>query len=173
VVGIFNFKELIKFKGRPDSFNILSFCHEPLYVPEKVSIGSLFEQMRVKQSHMAIIVDEFGATQGIITLEDIIERIFGLIHDEYDEEAVQPIVRISDTEFEVRGRASLDELAVAVGVRFPEEVTRKVDTVNGLITLLKGDFPENRDEFVFQNLVFSVEKSQGMRASKVRIKLKH
>jgi putative hemolysin len=173
VVGIFNFKELIKFKGRPDSFNILSFCHEPLYVPEKVSIGSLFEQMRVKQSHMAIIVDEFGATQGIITLEDIIERIFGLIHDEYDEEAVQPIVRISDTEFEVRGRASLDELAVAVGVRFPEEVTRKVDTVNGLITLLKGDFPEYRDEFEFQNLVFSVEKSQGMRASKVRIKLKH
>jgi CBS domain containing-hemolysin-like protein len=140
-----------------------------MYVPESVSIGILFDQMKLKKTHMAIVVDEFGATAGIITLEDIIERIFGLIHDEYDEESIRTIQKISENEYEVRGRTALEDLEVAFDMKFPEEINRQVNTVNGLITLLKGDFAQKRDEITYENLVFKVEKIKGMRAAKVRV----
>ncbi|MGM0600981.1 MAG: hemolysin family protein [Candidatus Rifleibacteriota bacterium] len=170
VAGIFNFKELLNLKEKDlQNFNILDYCHEPLFVPESVSIGILFDQMKLKKTHMAIVVDEFGATAGIITLEDIIERIFGLIHDEYDEESIRTIEKISENEYEVKGRTALEDIEVALDMKFPEDINRQVNTVNGLITLLKGDFAQKRDEIPYKNLIFKVEKIKGMRAAKIRV----
>ncbi len=172
IVGIFNIKELLSKRiCHDDNFKITEHCHIPFYAPESMSVGMLFESMRLKKIHIAIIVDEFGTAAGLITLEDIIERIFGLIHDEYDEESVLTIKKISDQEFEVRGRAALEELEVFTGIEFPNQITRKNNTVNGLLTYLKGDFPKERDKIVFERLTFTVEQTQGLRAAKVRVSI--
>jgi CBS domain containing-hemolysin-like protein len=172
VVGIFNIKELLS-KGicHDDNFIITEHCHTPFYAPESMSVGMLFESMRLKKIHISIIIDEYGTASGLITLEDIIERIFGLIHDEYDEETVQTIKKINEKEFEVRGRAALEELEVHVGIEFPKQITRKNNTVNGLLTYIKGDFPKERDKIVFENLTFRVEQAQGLRATKIRVSI--
>lgn len=170
IVGIFNIKELLTLTDEQQrNFDILRHCHEPFFAPEKVKIGQLLDQMKSRKMHICVIVDEFGATAGIITLEDIIERVFGLIHDEYDEEATQTIRKIDEHNFEIRGRASLEEVEVALEIEFAEEIKRKVDTVNGLITMLKDDFPKEREEIRYQSLVFKVVQTKGMRASLLRV----
>ncbi len=170
IVGIFNIKELLTLTDEQQrNFDIQRHCHEPFFAPEKVKIGQLLDQMKSRKMHICVIVDEFGATAGIITLEDIVERVFGLIHDEYDEEATQTIRKIDENHFEVRGRASLEEVEVALDIEFAEEIKRKVDTINGLVTMLKDDFPKEREEIRYENLLFRVIQTKGMRASLLSI----
>ena len=170
ISGIFNIKELLLLENEQiNDFQLLKHCHEPFFAPETVPIGQLFDQMKSRKTHFCVVIDEFGATAGIITLEDIIERVFGLIHDEYDEEATQTIKRVGEGQFEIRGRASLDELEVALEFEFNDEIKRTVDTVNGLITMLKDDFPKEKDEIGFENIVFRVDKTNGMRATRITV----
>lgn len=170
IAGIFNIKEMLTMSDEAQrNFDILRHCHEPFFAPEKVKIGQLLDQMKSRKMHICVIVDEFGGTAGIITLEDIIERVFGLIHDEYDEEATQTIKKIDEKHFEVRGRASLEEIEVALEVEFDAEIKRTVDTVNGLVTLIKEDFPKEKEEIRYENLLFKVVQTKGMRASLLTI----
>jgi CBS domain containing-hemolysin-like protein len=177
VAGIFNFKELLSLchqshASYDSNFNILDHCHEPFFVPESVQIGQLFDSMKQKKTHMAVVVDEFGQTSGIVTLEDIIERVFGLIHDEYDEESVQTIEKINEHEYMLKGRTSIEDLENTLGYKLPEEVSSRINTVNGLLTYIKGDFPEKREKISLDNIEFRVEEVKKMRATRIRALIK-
>ncbi len=171
VVGVFNFKELFKLDWKkPEDFSISRMMLKPLYIPENVEIGVLLERMRLKRTHMAVVVDEFGSTSGIITMEDIVERLFGLIDDEYDIEEPQVVKSHENGEFEVQGTISLQDLSGTLRVAFPEEIRRQVNTLNGFLTWIKGDFPKKKEKIVWEKYTFTVKDMDGHRAGKIIIR---
>lgn len=173
IVGILNYKELIKLEPEDyKKFKIENVMQQPLFVPENVPIGELLERMRSTQNHMAVVVDEFGSTAGIITLEDIIERLFGMINDEYDSEHITHMHTHSNGDYEALGTISLHELGTQLGVSFPEEARKQANTLNGFLTFLKGDFLKTKDKFAWNNYVFTVKKIDGHVAEKVIIRKK-
>lgn len=174
IVGIFNYKELIKLETSDYSkFKLDHFMQPPLFVPENVEIGELLERMKTSRSHMAIVVDEFGSTAGIITLEDIVERLFGLIDDEYDVEVhVSNFFKHSNGDYEVPGSLPLHDLSTALSITIPEEARRQANTLNGFLTFLKGDFLKTKDKFSWGGLTFTVKKIDGLVAEKVLIRKK-
>lgn len=173
IVGVFNFKELFRLEpNRPGDFSIGRLMLKPLYVPENVAIGELLERMKSRRTHMAVVVDEFGSTAGIITMEDIVERLFGLIDDEYDSGESSIVKNNENGEIEVAGTISLQDLSTSLQIEFPEEVRRQVNTLNGFLTWLKGDFPKKKEKIFWNNYSFKIREVDGHRAERVVIKKK-
>ena len=139
-------------------------CHEPYFVPETKPISELLREMQANQQHMAIVVDEFGGTAGIVTIEDLIEEIVGEIVDEFDDE--EPMVIEVDGEFLVDARLGVDDLAALVGTDLPSD---EWDTVGGLVLELAGRVPEEGERFDHDGLTFTTMEVQGRRVAKVRV----
>lgn len=139
-------------------------CHEPYFVPETKPISELLKEMQANQQHMAIVVDEFGGTAGIVTIEDLIEEIVGEIVDEYDDE--EPMVVEIDGEFLVDARLGVDDLAALVGVDLPSD---EWDTVGGLVLELAGRVPEEGERFDHDGLTFTPISVRGRRVARVRV----
>ena len=132
---------------------IASLMREPLFVPESMGVIDLLARMRAERIHLAIVVDEFGGTEGLLTIEDIVEEIVGDIEDEHDDEAVGMLTPLDDGLWEADARIELDELAEAVDARLVAE-DDDVDTLGGLIFLLAGHIPAKGE---------TVEHSSGWR----------
>jgi putative hemolysin len=170
VVGILYAKDLLPFlKGedkRPDLRNLL---RPPLFVPESMSIDDLLHQLQRRKVHIAIVLDEYGGTAGMVTIEDLLEEIVGEIQDEYDEE--EPMTeRLSDDEVRVDGRASVDDLGELFGVDLSQlEDSEEYDTVGGLVYHRIGGVPRPGDlvEIEEQALTLRVESTDGRRVAKV------
>jgi CBS domain containing-hemolysin-like protein len=139
-------------------------CHAPYFVPETKPISELLKEMQANQQHMAIVVDEFGGTAGIVTIEDLIEEIVGEIADEFDDE--EPMVVEIDGEFLVDARLGVDDLAALVGKDLPSD---EWDTVGGLVLELAGRVPEEGERFDHDGLTFTTTQVQGRRVAKVRV----
>jgi len=121
--------------------------------------------MQAKQMHLAIVVDEFGGTAGVVTIEDLLEEIVGEIVDEYDEEEPM-IVPLENGEVLVDARLDVDDLAQLLGIDFPEE---EWDTVGGLVLGLAGRVPAVGESFEYNDLVLTADDVQGRRVSQVRV----
>ncbi len=169
IVGIFNYKELLKVSPEEmETFKISDHMIKPLYIPENVLVGDLLERMRKTRCHMAIVLDEFSYTQGIVTMEDIQERVFGVINDEYDDN--QPEVKRTESGvMEYEGNKSLQELSEELGIEFPPKVRKRVNTLNGFLTDMKGNFLKENDKFYFDKYCFTVVKMAGFRAETISI----
>ena len=144
IVGILYAKDLLNAlaEGSTDA-GIFEFRRDPLFVPEVMRIAELFDLMKGGRVHMAIVVDEYGGTAGLVTLEDLLEEIVGEIQDEYDEET-PPIKQESDGSFLVEGQVNLEDLGDLLGDAFHAE---NVDTVAGLVLSLAGEFPGEGQTF--------------------------
>ncbi|MDD3001750.1 MAG: hemolysin family protein [Candidatus Riflebacteria bacterium] len=178
IIGVFNFKELLKIsKNDISTFSVAKNMIVPLYVPENVAIGELLERMRENCSHMAVVIDEYAATQGIITMEDIVERVFGVINDEYDEDVPQALINeeeklLKDGKIIVDGSITLQDLSEMLNVRFPVKITRRVNTLNGFLTFVKGDFPREKEKIFFDKYTFTIKEIDSHRVEKVLISKK-
>ncbi|EKD82439.1 MAG: hypothetical protein ACD_39C01297G0002 [uncultured bacterium] len=171
ILGVFNFKELVKLGPEDaDRFDLRKLMMQPLFVPENVAIGEVLERMKTSRKHMAVVVDEFGSTSGIVTFEDIVERVFGMINDEYDVESPVNVHSHTNGEHEVSGSISLQELSTALSLEFSEDERHQANTLNGLLTFLKGDFLREKDKIIRGNLDFIVKKIDGHVAEKVLIR---
>ncbi len=136
---------------------------EPYFVPEGKKIDDLLNEFQVKKMHMAIVVDEYGGTSGIVTLEDILEEIVGEIRDEFDHEA--PLVRkAGEGRYVVEGRTSLDDLGEMLGRELSSE---DVDTLGGFLYNLLGRVPEEGEEFEYEGMTFRIERLEGQRIAEV------
>ncbi len=140
-------------------------AHDAYFVPETKAISELLREMQAKQKHLAIVVDEFGGTAGVVTIEDLIEEIVGEIVDEYDEEETM-IVPLADGEFLVDARLDVDDLADTLEIQFPEE---EWDTVGGLVLGLAGRVPAVGESFEYNEFVLTTEEVQGRRVARVRV----
>ena len=135
------------------------------YVPESKPISDLLRELQKKKIHMAIVLDEYGGTAGLVTIEDLLEEIVGEIFDEYDlEEAMVEVV--GENAYRMDARADLDEVSEILGVEFPEKIA---DTIGGLVYNLVGHLPSVGEETSFRNLRFTVEKVMGRRILKILV----
>lgn len=141
VVGICYIKDLLPYVGRevPDFIKITDLMRSAYFVPETKKCSQLFTEMTERKVQIAIVLDEYGGTAGLITLEDLVESIVGNIQDEYDHEE-EEIHRMSETEFTVDGTASVDEISDLTGAQLPEG---DYDTIAGLVTEQLGRLPKS------------------------------
>ena len=141
VVGMVHIKDVFVASRDPNQDRSLkALMRTPLFVPESMGVLDLLARMRSERMHLAIIVDEFGGTEGLVTIEDVVEEIVGDIEDEHDEAEANRLVMLDDGLWEADARVELDELAEAVDARLISEED-EVDTLGGLIFLLAGRIP--------------------------------
>ena len=148
VIGMVHIRDLfaVLASGEQPPATIEAFIREPRYVPESMGVLDLLAEMQTTRTHMAIVLDEYSGTEGIVTIEDIVEEIVGEIEDEHDEEASELLVEMPDGHWEAEARAELDDVAELIDRRLGE-IDEDVDTLGGLAFVLAGRVPEQGDEF--------------------------
>jgi putative hemolysin len=170
VVGILYAKDLLPFlkSGSGPRPGIRSLLRPPVFVPESMTIDDLLHEFQRRKVHIAIVLDEYGGTAGLVTIEDLLEEIVGEIQDEYDTEEPM-VVRLSDDEARVDGRADVDDLAELFDVELGLEDEDEYDTVGGLIYHRIGGVPSPGDEIDVNGLHLTVESTDGRRVGKVLV----
>ncbi len=169
IIGIFYAKDLIKIVGHAkevEAFDIRAFLHKPFFVPESKRIADLFTEFQRQRIHMAIVVDEFGGTDGLITLEDIVEEFFGEIQDEYDIEPEQ-LIPISEDLLSADARVPIYEIEEYFEVDLPEE--KDYETLGGFLMSQSGTVPEAGEEVLWKNLLFRVLEADEKKVISVEI----
>ena len=143
VIGMIHVKDVFAMQtsGGPFPADIRELMRTPLYVPESMGVLDLLARMRAERVHLAIVVDEFGGTEGLLTIEDIVEEIVGEIEDEHDEEVPGLLILGEDGSWDADARAELEDVAVTVDARLGT-VEEDVDTLGGLAFVLAGRVPE-------------------------------
>jgi CBS domain containing-hemolysin-like protein len=141
VVGMIHIKDVFVASRDPSiDRSMAALMRTPLFVPESMGVLELMARMRSERMHLAIIVDEFGGTEGLVTIEDVVEEIVGDIEDEHDEEETSSLVMLEEGVWEADARIELDELSKAVDPRLIS-AEDEVDTLGGLVFLLAGHIP--------------------------------
>ncbi len=172
IVGVLYVKDMVAsppdFPGSAESnaFNLKSYVRRTFYVPEVMKISELLREFQKRKTHMAIVVDEYGGTAGLVTLEDIIEEIVGEIQDEYDVEEKQFRV-LADRKVIADGRVSLWELEEPLGVEFPD--SGNYETLAGFLTARVGYLPQKGATVTWADLVFTVKEANEKRIATVEI----
>ncbi len=168
--GILYIKDLLPYLSKPSNFRWQSLVRPPYFVPETKMIDDLLREFQENKVHIAIVVDEFGGTSGIITLEDILEEIVGEINDEYDEEE-KNYTRINANTYVFEGKTSLSDFFKILDLDDEtfEEVEGEADSLAGLLLEIKGDFPELHERIDYKNYSFEVTELDGHRISKIKV----
>ena len=155
IVGFVHLKDLFRLYHRQQDQSIRSILRKASFVPETVLADEVWKIMDKERSYLAIVIDEYGGTFGMVTREDLIEELFGEVQDEFDQDEIPPIQQITDTEFKVRGDVSLSFLNERLDVELPHEDTY---TVGGLILNHLERLPVVGDTFEIQRLRFRVDQ---------------
>ena len=171
--GILYIKDLLPFLSKDNSFNWQSLIRQPYVVPETKKIDDLLREFQENKVHIAIVVDEFGGTSGIVTLEDILEEIVGEINDEYDEDE-KNYVRINLNTFVFEGKTLLSDFykVLKLADETFADVEGDADTIAGLLLEIKGDFPKLHEKIDYQNFSFEILEMEERRISKVKVVIK-
>ena len=168
VIGIINMKDFLLEKD-DENFSVRSMLREPYFTYEHKNTADLFLEMRKSSISLAIVLDEYGVTAGLITLEDLLEEIVGEIRDEYDEDEVDDITPINDREFYVLGSANLDDVSDALGHIFESD---DYDTIGGYCLGQLGHLPEKNEIIITDdNVLLKIDRMDKNRIERVYIKL--
>jgi CBS domain containing-hemolysin-like protein len=143
VVGMIHLKDvyMLHVTGAPHPPEIRELMRAPLYVPESMGVLDLLARMRAERTHLAIVVDEFGGTEGLVTIEDVVEEIVGEIEDEHDEHLSALLIPLENGIWDADGRAELEDVAETIDARLAN-VEEDVDTLGGLALVLAGHVPQ-------------------------------
>ena len=169
VIGVLNLKDMFIYRQthRPEIFDIRDIMRKPFFTYEFQKINILMEEMRAKSLSFAIVLDEYGCTAGLVTMEDLIEEIIGDIRDEFDEDEADMIRRISDHEYEVEGSIKLDDLNDMIGTDIESE---DYDSLGGHLIELLDHFPEEGETVREGDYLYSVRKMDKNRIDRVYIR---
>ena len=169
IKGILYIKDLLPYLDKHTEFRWQSLIRPAFFVPENKKIDDLLEEFRTTKTHLAVVVDEFGGTSGIVTMEDILEEIVGEISDEYDEEDSK-VIRLADGSYVFDAKILLTDFFRATGLDSKSfgKLTDEVDTLAGLILEIKGDFPEKKEVIKYQSYTFQILEMDKKRILKVK-----
>ncbi|MCR5247005.1 MAG: gliding motility-associated protein GldE [Paludibacteraceae bacterium] len=172
VKGILYVKDFLNYLDRGDDFNWQHLIRAPFFVPESKKIDDLLREFQVKRMHMAIVVDEFGGTSGIVTMEDILEVIFGDISDEHDVEQ-KLYTELDKRNYLLEGKMPLSDFykIEKIDASVFEALDVDADTVAGLILSLKGDIPSLGDEIIHEGYIFKIVSVDKRRIKKIKLRL--
>jgi len=171
--GVLYSRDLLPYVGREaECIEWQKLLREPYFVPESRMIDDLLEDFRKLKIHMAIVVDEFGGTQGLVTMEDVLEEIVGDINDEYDEPD-NTYKRLRDDTYVFEGRTLLTDFFRITGLDENEyaDVTQDAETLAGMLLAVKGDFPNDKEPLVYGRCRFLVLDVSDHRITQVRVKV--
>ena len=169
VIGVLYIKDLLPFLNHED-FNWSNLIRTPFFVPEGKMIDDLMREFQEKKIHLAIVVDEYGGTSGVVTLEDIIEEIVGDINDEFDDDGIQ-FSKLDNSNYIFEGKTSLNDVLKTIDgeIDFFDDIKGESDTLAGLILEMKGNIPENGEELNYEHYLFTVESVDKTRVKRVKI----
>ena len=167
IKGILYAKDIIPYlMGSRPNINLQTLAREPFFIPETKPIDDLMEEFKSRKTSIAIVVDEWGGTEGLVTLEDVVEEVVGEIRDPYDQEE-SDVLKQPDGSFIVDGSITIYDLEEETDIEFPEE--RDYDTLAGFILDTLTDIPKTGEHVDFQNMVFTVQTVENNRIGKVKI----
>ena len=169
VIGILYIKDLLPFLNYKD-FDWSNLTRTPFFVPEGKMIDDLMREFQEKKIHLAIVVDEYGGTSGIVTLEDIIEEIVGDINDEFDDDGIQ-FSKLDSLNYIFEGKTSLNDVLKTINgeIDFFDPIKGESDTLAGLILEMKGNIPGNGEKLDYKQYSFTVESVDKTRVKRVKI----
>ncbi len=171
IIGIMHIKDLLRVK-QAEEFDLRSMTRPPCFVPESQKIDDVLNTLKNNNNHMAVVVDEYGGTAGIVTMEDILEELVGNIRDEYDEEEVveieQNIVILDENTYQIAGLTEIDDVNEALEIELPDD---EYDTISGFVIGELGGIPDEDSHPVFQyeGLQFQVEKNNEKIITSVKV----
>ena len=173
IVGIINTKDLVPLLGEPDNYQWQSLLRQPYFVPESKLIEDLLKDFQSRRIHIAIVVDEFGGTSGIVTLEDVLEEIIGEIKDEFDEEEVE-IKKIDENNFIMEGKTMINDACRAMQI--PADVFDPIrgesESMAGLVLEIAGEFPQVNEVINSYDFDFTVLEADKNRIMKLKVTIK-
>jgi CBS domain containing-hemolysin-like protein len=168
ILGMLYAKDLIRFVGDGHQFDLRNVLRDALMVPEAKSVRDLLADFKARKVHIAVVLDEFGGTAGLVTIEDVIEEIIGDIEDEYEPAQDKPSYRMIDEQtVEVDARVYVDDLNEELGLSLPED--EDYDTVGGFVFSKLGHIPEEGEQLTFEELVLVVVEAEKNRVKRVRL----
>jgi gliding motility-associated protein GldE len=169
IIGILYAKDIIQFvrdrKARK-KFDIRKILREPIFVPETMRLKTLLQEFKQRKMHIAIVVDEFGGTAGLVTLQDIITEIFGEIERDLQEDKL--FEKVGENEFVFDASLSIDEANEILGANL-KTTQSDYDTIGGFVLEITGKIPKEKDVIIYENLKFTIEKVDNRRIKKIRV----
>ncbi len=166
--GILYAKDLIRYLDNSQAFDLRRMLRQAMVVPESKPLRELLAEMKNGKVHLAIVLDEYGGTAGMVTIEDIIEEVVGEIQDEYETTTDEPLItRVDDTTVDVDGRVYVHDLNDELDAELPEE--EAYDTIGGFVVSTLGHIPEVGESFDFQNLRLVVTDAARTKVNRVRV----
>ena len=169
IKGILYAKDIIPYlMGSRSNVNLQTLARQPFFVPETKPIDDLMEEFKLRKTSIAIVVDEWGGTEGLVTLEDVVEEVMGEIRDPYDQEESN-VLKQSDGSFIVDGSITIYDLEEETDIEFPED--RDYDTLGGFILDILTDIPQTGEQVEFNDMVFTVQTVENNRIGKIKIQI--
>ncbi len=167
IEGVLYARELLQLmdEGGDEATHVRELMRPPYFVPETKRVSELLREMQASQVHLAIVVDEFGGTAGLVTIEDLLEELVGEIADEYDDEAPM-VTHLGEGDYLIDARLGIEELGQLLGAELPAE---EWDTVGGLMLGLAGRVPKEGETFELEQHLFTADRVQGRRVARVRV----
>lgn len=171
--GVLYIKDLLPHIGKSGSFRWQSLIRPAYFVPETKKIDDLLREFQENKIHIAIVVDEFGGTSGLVTLEDVLEEIVGEINDEYDEEE-KTYTRLNQNTYVFEGKTSISDFSRILEIDDEEfaDVEGDADSIAGLILEIKGDFPKVGEKIIYRRFTFEILAIEERRISSVKVVIK-
>ena len=157
ILGVLSTRDYLLNFHQPEPQPLKELLRPAYFVPETVSADVLFRDMQGKKTHMALVVDEYGGTSGLVTLEDLLEELVGNIYDEFDPQEEQEIIQLDDARWRVSGSADLEELAEAMDFELPEDEERDYDTLGGLVFSQLSVIPQDGSRPVVEALGLRIQ----------------
>ena len=169
IKGILYAKDIIPYlMGSRPNVNLQNLARQPFFVPETKPIDDLMEEFKLRKTSIAIVVDEWGGTEGLVTLEDVVEEVMGEIRDPYDQEESN-VLKQSDGSFIVDGSITIYDLEEDTDIEFPDD--RDYDTLGGFILDILTDIPQTGEQVEFNNMIFTVQTVENNRIGKIKIQI--
>ena len=170
IAGVLYTKDLLQYLNNADDFNWQAIIRPPFYVPENKKIDDLLREFQHKKNHLAVVVDEYGGTSGIVTFEDVIEEIVGEINDEFDDDELT-YSKLDSTNFVFEGKAHLNDVYRIIEINGEEfeDAKGEADTLAGLILEIEGRIPAKNEKIKFKNLLFTIESADNRKIKRVKI----
>lgn len=171
IIGILHIKDLLAYKNEPDTFNWQDLIRKAIFVPENKKLDALLKEFQSTKKHLAVVVDEYGGSSGIVTLEDVLEEIVGEIDEEEDEMTYQ---KINDTLYTLEGKTTIYDLCKILNQDteyFYNSIDGEFDTIAGFILELKGFIPNKGDVIRFKNLEFTIQTSDLRRIKQIKMRI--
>ena len=169
ITGILYAKDLLKLWGKlPEEISIRSICRKAYFIPETKTTADLLKEFKMRRVHMAVAVDEYGGTSGIITIEDILEEIVGEIQDEHDPVEQSGISRLDDGSYIFDARSHIEDVEEELNVQIPRG---EYDTLGGFLSHLLGHVPVQGEQGQYGTILFTVEEADARKVSTIRVSI--